>query len=41
MAQMVKRLSTVWETQVRSVGQEDLLEKEMAIHSSTIAWTIP
>jgi len=38
---MVKRLSTMWETQVRSVGREDPLEKEMAIHSSTIAWKIP
>ena len=41
MAQMVKRLSTMRETQVRSLGQEDPLEKEMAIHSSTIAWKIP
>ena len=40
VAQMVKRLSTMRETQVRSLGQEDLLEKEMAIHSSTIAWKI-
>ena len=38
---MVKRLSTVWETWVQSLGQEDPLEKEMAIHSSTIAWKIP
>ena len=38
---MVKRLSTMWETQVRSLGQEDPLEKEMAIYSSTIAWKIP
>ena len=38
---MVKHLSTVWETRVRSLGQEDPLEKEMAIHSSTIAWKIP
>ena len=38
---MVKRLSTMWETWVRSLGQEDPLEKEMAIHSSTIAWKIP
>ena len=36
-----KRLSTMWETRVRSLGQEDPLEKEMAIHSSTIAWKIP
>ena len=38
---MVKRLSTMRETQVRSLGWEDPLEKEMAIHSSTIAWEIP
>ena len=41
VAQMVKRLSTMWETQVRSLGREDSLEKEMAMHSSTIAWKIP
>ena len=41
MAQTVKRLSTMRETRVRSLGQEDPLEKEMAIHSSTIAWKIP
>ena len=41
MAQMVKRLSTMWETQVPSLGWEDPLEKEMAIHSKTIAWKIP
>ena len=42
VAQMVKCLSTMRETQVRSLGREDpLLEKEMAIHSSTIAWKIP
>ena len=41
MAQTVQRLSTMRETRVRSLGQEDLLEKEMAIHSSTIAWKIP
>ena len=41
MAQMVKHLPTMWETQVRSLGREDPLEKEMAIHSSTIAWKIP
>ena len=41
MAQTVKRLSIMWETWVRSLGWEDLLEKEMAIHSSTIAWKIP
>ena len=38
---MVKRLSTMRETRVRSLGREDPLEKEMAIHSSTIAWKIP
>ena len=38
---MVKCLSTMWETRVRSLGQEDSLEKEMAIYSSTIAWKIP
>ena len=38
---MVKCLSTMRETQVRSLGWEDLLEKERAIHSSTIAWKIP
>ena len=41
VAQTVKRLSTVWETWVRSLGREDPLEKEMEIHSSTIAWKIP
>ena len=38
---MVKRLSTVRETWVRSLGREDPLKKEMATHSSTIAWEIP
>ena len=38
---MVKRLPTVWETWVQSLGQEDPLEKEMATHSSTLAWKIP
>ena len=41
LAQMVKRLSTMRETWVRALGWEDPLEKEMAIHSSTIAWKIP
>ena len=41
VAQTVKRLSTMWETRVRSLGGEDLLEKEMATHSSTLAWKIP
>ena len=38
---MVKRPPAMWETQVRSLGWEDLLEKEMATHSSTLAWRIP
>ena len=38
---MVKDLSATWETQVRSLGREDPLEKEMATHSSTGAWKIP
>ena len=41
VAQRVKRLPTVRETWVRSLGQEDPLEKEMATHSSTLAWKIP
>ena len=41
MAQTVKRLSTMRETWVGSLGREDPLEKEMAIHSSTLAWKIP
>ena len=41
VAQTVKRLPTMQETQVRSLGWEDLLEKEMATHSSTPAWKIP
>ena len=41
VAQTVKRLSTMRETQVQSLGREDPLEKEMAIHSSTTAWKIP
>ena len=40
VAQTVKRLPTMQETRVQSLGQEDLLEKEMAIHSSTLAWKI-
>ena len=40
VAQTVKRLSTMWKTQVRALGWEDILEKEMAIYSSTIAWKI-
>ena len=41
VAQMVKRLPAMWETQVQSLGWEDPLEKEMATHSSTLAWKIP
>ena len=41
MAQTVKCLPTMRETQVQSLGQEDLLEKEMATHSSILAWKIP
>ena len=41
MAQTVKCLSTMQETRVRALEWEDPLEKEMAIHSSTIAWKIP
>ena len=41
MAQRLKRLPAMWETWVRSLGWEDPLEKEMAIHYSTIAWKIP
>ena len=41
VAQMVKNPPAMWETQVRSLGWEDPLEKEMAPHSSTIAWRIP
>ena len=38
---MVKRLPTMWESWVRSLGQEDPLEKEMATHASTLTWKIP
>ena len=41
VAQMVKRLPAVQETQVRSLGREDPLEKEMATYSSILAWRIP
>ena len=41
VAQMVKRLPTMQETWVQSLGQEDPLEKEMATHSSSLAWKIP
>ena len=40
MAQTVKRLPTMQETGVQSLGREDLLEKEMATHSSVLAWEI-
>ena len=40
VAQTVKQLPTKWETWVYSPGQEDPLEKEMATHSSTLAWKI-
>ena len=41
VAQLVKRLSAMWETRVWSLGREDLLEKEMATYSSILAWKIP
>jgi len=41
MAQMVKSLPEMWETWVRSLDWEDLLEKEMATHSSILVWKIP
>ena len=41
VAQTIKHLSTMWEIRVRSLGREDPLEKEMATHSSTLAWKIP
>ena len=41
MAQRLKRLPAMWENWVRSLGQEDRLEKEMATHSSILAWRIP
>ena len=41
VAQMVKYLPAVWETQVRSLDWEDLLEKKMSAHSSILAWRIP
>ena len=41
VAQTVKCLPTMWEIRVRSLGREDPLEKEMATHSSVIAWRIP
>ena len=41
VAQRLKRLPAMWETWVRSLGREDPLEKEIAIHSSILAWRIP
>ena len=41
MAQMVKNLPAMWETWVQSLGQEELLEKELTTHSSILAWRIP
>ena len=41
VAQTLKHLPTMWETRVLSLGWEDPLEKEMATHSSTLAWKIP
>ena len=41
VAQRAKCLPAMWETWVRSLGWEDLLEKKMATHSSTLAWKIP
>ena len=40
-AQTVKSLPIMRETQIRSLGQKDPLQKEMATHSSTLAWKIP
>ena len=41
VAQMVKKLSTMWETWGRSLGEEDPLEESMATYSSILAWRIP
>ena len=41
VAQRLRRLPEMWETQVRSLGQKDPLEKEMATHSSILAWRMP
>jgi len=41
MAQRVKHLPAMWETEVRSLGQEAPLEKEIVTHSSILAWRIP
>ena len=41
MTQTVKSLPAMWEARVQSLGPEDPLEKEMATHSSILAWRIP
>ena len=41
VAQRLKRQPAMWETWVQSLGREDPLEKEMATHSSILAWRIP
>ena len=41
VAQIVKDLPAMWETQIRSLDRDDPMEKEMAIHSSILAWRIP
>ena len=41
IAQLIKDLPAVQETRAQSMGREDLLEKEMATHSSILAWKIP
>ena len=41
MAQTIKNLPAMWESQVQSLGQEDPLEEGMATHSSILAWRIP
>ena len=41
MGQKVRHVSAMWETRVRSLGWKDPLEKEMAAHSSTLAWKTP
>ena len=41
MAQLIRNLPAMQETSVQSLGQEDPLEKEMATHSSTLAWKVP
>ena len=38
MAQMIKNLPAMWDTQIQSLGQKDPLEKEMTTHSSILAW---